>query len=327
MGQTRKGNDYADRLGESTLMVTDNRIIQSIGNTPLIRLVNVAGDLERTGVKVYAKAEHLNPSGSVKDRAAKAMILHGIESGQLTRDKSIIDGTSGNTGIAYAMIGAALGYKVTLCLPKNANVERKRILRAYNAEIIETDPLLSSDGAQLTAKRIAEEESDRYFYPDQYNNDENWKAHYHTTAPEIWEQTEHKVTHYIAGMGTSGTFIGTSRRLKELNPAIQTVGMQPDSPLHGLEGMKHLATTLKPGIYDQTVADGQIEVETEEAHEMTRRLAREEGLFVGISSGANVHAALKLAASVPAGSIVVTILCDSGLRYLSDELWARGASS
>lgn len=309
------------------MSIIPNRIIESVGNTPLIRLVNVAGDLERAGVSVYVKAEHLNPSGSVKDRAATAMILHGIETGELTKDKSIIDGTSGNTGIAYAMLGAALGYKVTLCLPKNANVERKRILRAYNAEIIETDPLLSSDGAQLTAKKIAEEAPDRYFYPDQYNNDENWKAHYHTTAPEIWDQTESKVTHFIAGMGTSGTFIGTSRGLKELNPAIQTIAMQPDSPLHGLEGMKHMATTLKPGIYDQTVADGQIDVETEEAHEMTRRLAREEGLLVGISSGANVHAALKLAATVPAGSIVVTILCDSGLRYLSDELWARGTST
>ncbi|AKG37988.1 cysteine synthase [Paenibacillus durus ATCC 35681] len=314
----------ASRLGDFTLANNQYGIIESIGNTPLIRLVNVTKDLGRTDVSVYVKAEQLNPSGSVKDRAAKAMILQGIQSGQLTKEKSIIDGTSGNTGIAYAMIGAALGYKVTLCLPGNANVERKRILRAYRAEIIETDPLQSSDGAQLEAKRIAELEADRYFYPDQYNNDANWKAHYETTAPEIWEQTDHKVTHFIAGMGTSGTFIGTSRRLKELNPVIQTVAMQPDSPLHGLEGMKHLATTLKPGIYDQTVADGLIEVETEEAYAMTRRLAREEGLLVGISSGANVHAALKLAATVPPGSVVVTILCDSGLRYLSDELWTRG---
>jgi len=303
---------------------TEKDIIGSIGNTPLFKFTKIIDGLN--GVTVYAKGEHLNPSGSVKDRAARGIILGGIKSGKLTKEKIILDATSGNTGISYAMIGAALGYKVTLCLPKNASLERKSILRAYNAQIIETDPLQSSDGAQLAAEKLAEEEPEIYFYADQYNNDENWKAHYNTTALEIWEQTNHKITHFIAGMGTSGTFTGTSRRLKELNPSIKIIAMQPDSPLHGLEGMKHMATTILPGIYDPSIADGQIDVDTEDAQDMTLRLAREEGLFVGMSSGANVYAALQLAATLPAGSLVVTILCDSGLRYLSDELWSRGHS-
>lgn len=300
-------------------MSNANNIIESIGNTPLFKLNRVSSELEN--VSIYVKAEYFNPSGSVKDRAAKAMILDGIRTGRLHNGKAIIDATSGNTGISYAMIGAALGYPVTLCMPQNANMERKRILRAYGAEIIATDPLESSDGAQITAMKMANEAPHKYYYPDQYNNNENWKAHYDTTALEIWNQTGHKITHFIAGMGTSGTFIGTSRRLKELNPAIKTLAMQPDSPLHGLEGMKHMATTILPGIYDRSVADGQIDIATESAQLMTLRLAREEGLFVGISSGANVCAALELAASVPPGSMIVTILCDNGLRYVSDEFW------
>lgn len=252
------------------------------------------------------------------------MILDGIKSGRLTENKSIIDATSGNTGIAYAMIGSSLGYKVALCLPKNANIERKRILRAYNAEIIETDPLLSSDGAQLAAQRIAAENPDKYFYPDQYNNDENWKAHYNTTAPEIWEQTEGRITYFVAGMGTSGTFTGTSRRLKEYNPAIKAVTVQPDSPFHGLEGMKHIETTIKPGIYDKALADRQIDVSTEDARAMTLRLAHSAGIFVGISSGANVTAAVRLAETLSPDDVVVTVLCDGGLRYLSDEMWSGG---
>ena len=303
-------------------MKNEINIIESIGNTPLFKLSKLAKDTEHASV--YAKAEYLNPSGSVKDRAARAMILEGIRSGRLTKEKSILDATSGNTGISYAMLGAALGYKVVLCLPKNASQERKRIMRAFGAQIIETDPLQGSDGAQIAAQKIAKEEPDKYFYPDQYNNDENWKAHYNTTALEIWEQTENKVTHFVAGMGTSGTFIGTSRRLKKLNPSIKTIAMQPDSPLHGLEGMKHMETTILPGIYDKSIADGQIEISTEDAMEISLRLAREEGIFVGISSGANVCAALKLAASLPAGAVVVTILCDNGFRYLSDDLWQRG---
>ena len=219
------------------------------------------------------------------------------------------------------MFGAALGYKVTLTLPKNANFERKRILKVYGATIIETDPLLSSDGSLLEAKKIAKENPDKYFYTNQYDNDENWKAHYSTTALEIWDQTKGKVTHFLAGMGTSGTFVGTSRRLKELNPEIKTVAMQPNSPFHGLEGMKHMATTINPGIYDSSLIDETILVDTDDARQMTLRLAKEEGLFVGISSGGNVFASLELAKTLPKGSVVITVLCDSGFKYLSDSLW------
>ncbi|MDR1959794.1 MAG: cysteine synthase family protein [Planctomycetaceae bacterium] len=290
-------------------------ILDSVGNTPLLPLFE-----ERDGARIFAKAEFLNPSGSIKDRAARAMILEGIRTGKLTEEKALLDATSGNTGVAYAMFGAVLGYRVVLCMPANANRERKRVLKAYHAEIIATNPLESSDGALLTARKLAAENPDRYFYPDQYNNDENWRAHYHGTALEIWEQTGHKVTHFVAGMGTSGTFTGTARRLKELNPAIQTVPMQPASPLHGLEGMKHMATTILPGFYDTALFDGQIDVTTEEARAMTRELARR-GLFVGISSGANALAAVKLAETLSTDAVVVTVLCDSGFRYLSDELW------
>jgi cysteine synthase B len=291
-----------------------------IGQTPLIRLTRIAKDLPE-GVEVYAKAEHLNPGGSVKDRAAYSMIRDGVGSGRLRPGMTILDATSGNTGIAYAMIGAIMGYKVTLCLPKNTSFERKRIMRAYGADIIETDPLQSSDGAQIRAMELAKESPERYFYPDQYNNDANWRAHCETTAPEIWEQTDGRVTHFIAGMGTSGTFTGTSRRLKELKPTLRAVRMQPDSPMHGLEGMKHMATTITPGIYDPSLADEEVEVATEDAYETTRRLARIEGLFVGVSSGANVFAAIRLARTLSSGSVVATILCDTGARYLGDAFW------
>lgn len=296
-------------------------LLALIGNTPLFRLRSLGADLK--GINVFVKAEYFNPSGSVKDRAAKAMILHGIQSGKLNEDKIIMDATSGNTGISYAMIGAHLGYKVVLCMPKNANLERKRILRAYGANIIETDPLSSSDGAYLKAKELANEYPDRYFYPDQYNNDENWKAHYNTTAVELWKQTKGRITHFVAGMGTSGTFIGTSKRLKSFNSKIKVIQMQPESPFHGLEGMKHMASTILPGIYDNSIADDEIKVSTEEAHEVTLRLAREEGFFTGISSGGNVAAAIRLARTLPAGSEVVTILCDNGFRYLTDSLWDK----
>ncbi len=292
-------------------------LLDLVGNTPLLELSGSGFD----GVKVYAKAEYLNPSGSVKDRAAKAMILAGIRTGALIKDKTILDATSGNTGIAYAMIGAYLGYRVALCLPENANLERKRMLRAYGAEIFETDPLQGSDGAYFAARKMAIDSPDRYFYPDQYNNRENWMAHYSTTAPEIWRQTDGKVTHFVAGMGTCGTFMGTSKRLKELNPSIRTISMQPDSPLHGLEGMKHMASTTVPGFFDHSASDGEIRISTENAQETALYLARTKGIFVGISSGGNVSAALKLARTLPPGSIVVTVLCDGGLRYLSDELW------
>jgi S-sulfo-L-cysteine synthase (O-acetyl-L-serine-dependent) len=286
----------------------------SIGNTPLIRLRNVTRDLP-AGVEVFAKAEHLNPGGSVKDRPALWMILAGERSGRLRPGQTILDATSGNTGIAYGMIGAARGYRVTICLPKNASAQRKRILGSFGVELIETDPLLSTDGAQLVARELAAAEPEKYFYPDQYNNPANWRAHYESTAPEIWEQTAGRVTHFIAGLGTSGTFVGTVRRLKELKPSLRAISMQPDSPFHGLEGLKHMATALVPGIYDPALADENVEVTTEDGQAMTRRLAREEGLLVGTSSGANVFAALRLAEALPNGSVVVTILCDGGERY------------
>jgi cysteine synthase B len=288
-------------------------IESNIGNTPLIRLRRMTSGL---AVQVLAKAEYLNPGGSVKDRAALGMILEGERSGRLRPGMTIVDATSGNTGIAYAMIAAARSYPVTICLPKNAGRQRKRILRSFGVELIETDPLLSTDGAQLVARKMFEKEPEKYFYPDQYNNPANWRAHYEGTAPEIWEQTEGRITHFIAGLGTSGTFVGTTRKLKELNPAIRAISMQPDSPLHGLEGLKHMATAMVPGIYDAGLADESVEVATEEAQETVRRLAVEEGLLVGTSSGANVFAALRLARKLPRGSVVVTILCDGGERYI-----------
>jgi cysteine synthase B len=287
----------------------------SIGNTPLIRLRNITRNLP-AGVEVLAKAEHLNPGGSVKDRPALWMILEGERSGRLQPGMTILDATSGNTGIAYGMLGAARGYPVTICLPKNASLQRKRILRSFGVELIETDPLQSTDGAQLVARELSVREPEKYFYPDQYNNPANWRAHYESTAPEIWEQTEGQISHFIAGLGTSGTFVGTSRRLKELSPAIRVISMQPDSPFHGLEGLKHMATALVPGIYDPALADENVSVSTEDGQEMVRRLAREEGLLVGPSSGGNVLAALRLAPLLRKGSVVVTILCDGGERYV-----------
>lgn len=294
-----------------------------IGNTPLIRLRRVIGDLPEE-VEIYAKAEHLNPGGSVKDRAALAMVTAGEREGKLHKGKTILDATSGNTGIAYAMIGAARGYKVTLTLPKNASVERKRILKLYGARIIETDAMNGTDGAQIVARELAAQFPERYFYPDQYNNEANWRAHYEQSAPEIWQQTNGRITHFLAGLGTTGTFVGTTKRLKEFNPEIQAVSMQPDSPLHGLEGMKHLGTAIVPGIYDASLADENVEVATEDAQEMTRRLPREEGLFVGISSGANVFAAIRLAKTLNEKAVIVTILCDGGGKYLSEEFWDLG---
>jgi len=299
-------------------------LLSSVGRTPLIRLRRVARGLP-AGVEVYAKAEHLNPGGSVKDRAALAMILAGERDGKLRRGKIILDATSGNTGIAYAMLGAARGYRVTLCLPKNASFERKRTLRLYGAELVETDPTQATDGAQRRAREMATAEPGKYFYADQYNNDANWRAHYDTTAPELWEQTGGRLTHFLAGLGTSGTFVGTTRRLKEFDARIRAVSMQPDSPFHGLEGMKHMASALVPGIYDASLADESVEVLTEDAQETTRRLAREEGLLVGVSSGANVFAALRLARTLAPGAVVVTILCDGGGKYLSESFWGEQA--
>jgi cysteine synthase B len=294
-------------------------IESSIGNTPLLRLQNLNRDLP-VGVEILVKGEHLNPGGSVKARPALSMILEGERSGKLRPGMTIVDATSGNTGIAYAMIGAARGYPVTVCLPKNASIQRKNILRAYGVEIIETDQMMSTDGAQRIARELHAAEPDKYFYPDQYNNDANWLAHYETTANEIWTQTEGRVTHFLTGLGTSGTFTGVVRRLRELKADLNAVAVQPESPLHGLEGLKHMASASKPGIYDGSLVDGVIEVSTEDALEMSNRLAREQGLLVGPSSGANVFAARKLAHSLSIEAVIVTILCDGGERYLSEGL-------
>lgn len=294
-----------------------------IGNTPLLLIRRLTTGFP-DGIRIYAKAEHLNPGGSVKDRAALGMILEGERSGALRPGMKILDATSGNTGIAYAMLGAARGYKVVVTLPANASPERKRILRSYGAKLIETDPLSATDGAQEKARRLKAASPDEYFYPDQYNNEANWRAHYDTTGREIWEQTNGSVTHFVAGLGTTGTFTGTSRRLKEFNPNILAYSVQPDSPLHGLEGMKHLATAAVPGIYDPSLADDELFVATEEAQEMTRLLARVEGLFVGVSSGANVLAAFKTAEKLADSGLsgaIVTILCDGGGKYLSEDFW------
>lgn len=288
---------------------------QRIGNTPLLKLDRINSNLP-TGVELLVKAEHLNPGGSIKDRAALSMILEGERSGKLRPGMTIIDATSGNTGIAYAMIGAARGYSVTVCLPKNASKQRKLILRGYGVQIIETDQMLSTDGAQRLAREIYNADPDNYFYPDQYNNDANWLAHYETTANEIWEQTNGRVTHFVSGVGTSGTFVGVVRRLQELNPQLTAVNIQPDSPLHGLEGLKHLASVSRPGIFDERLVDSTIEVSTEDAYAMMKRLSREQGLLVGPSSGANVHGARQLSLSLDKPSVVVTVLCDSGERYL-----------
>ena len=294
-------------------------LVAQIGQTPLLRLRRVTADLPDT-VTVYAKAEHLNPGGSVKDRPALHMIEAGLESGAFGPDQTLIDATSGNTGIAYAMIGAAMGLDVTLALPENASAERKKVLRSYGAELLLTDPMEGTDGAQRRVKEIVEADPDRYFYPDQYNNDANWQAHYDGTAAEILEQTDGRISHFVTGLGTSGTFMGVSRRLKTYDASIQCVAMQPDAAMHGMEGLKHMETALVPGIYEPGAADAHRTCSTETAYAMTRRLAREEGLLVGPSAGANVATAIDVARSLDAG-VVVTVLCDTGTRYLSDDFW------
>jgi S-sulfo-L-cysteine synthase (O-acetyl-L-serine-dependent) len=302
-------------------------LLDLIGNTPLLSFKRITEAV--APVRVLAKAEWQNPGGSVKDRAALNMILDGERRGLLTKDKILIDATSGNTGIALAMIGAQRGYKVALALPKNASFERKQCMLAYGAELILTDATGSTDAAQRYVRDLVDANPGRYFYPDQYNNDANWQAHYQTTGPEIWRQSGGQVTHFVTGLGTSGTFMGVSRKLKELNPAIRCISMQPDAALHGLEGLKHMPTALVPGIYDPSLADEQIEIATEEAHRMVIRLAREEGLMVGVSSGANLVAALTVAARLKEQAkqgVVVTIFCDSAARYLSEEFWHEAAS-
>ncbi len=287
-------------------------LLALIGNTPLVRIRQIANHLK--GVEIFAKAEWLNPGGSVKDRAALRIIEDGEKSGALTPNKIILDSTSGNTGIAYAMIGAIKGYKVELVVPANISEERMKALEAYGVKLIFTDPILGSDGALLEAKRIYEANPERYFKADQYNNPSNWKAHYETTGEEIISQTNGRVTHFVAGVGTGGTLIGTGRRLREYNPRIKLFGVQPDSGFHGIEGLKHIETAIRPGIYDEKILDGTFFVKTEEAYQMAQRLAREEGLWVGPSSGAAFWACLKLAETLDRG-VIVTVFPDGGARY------------
>jgi cysteine synthase B len=275
---------------------------------------------EVPGVRILGKAEWYNPGGSVKDRPALWMIRDGEKSGELGPGKVILDATSGNTGIAYAWIGASLGYRVKLCMPKNASEERKKILRAYGVEVVLTDPGDGSDGAIREARRLYAENPERYFYPDQYKNPANPRSHYESTAPEIWEQTDGEVTHFVAGLGTSGTFVGTATRLREYNPDIKVVSFEPDSPFHGLEGMKHMASAIVPEIYDPTIADQNFGTPTEDAYDMVKRLAREAGILVGISAGAAVATSLRVARELESG-VVVTVLCDSADKYLSESFW------
>jgi S-sulfo-L-cysteine synthase (O-acetyl-L-serine-dependent) len=293
-------------------------VLDLIGRTPLVRLYRF--ERETPGVELYAKAEWQNPGGSVKDRAAARMILDGEASGALTHGKTILDATSGNTGIAYAMVGAARGYRVTLCLPDNASSERKAMLTALGAQLVLTSPLEGTDGAIREARRMHAADPDRYFYPDQYNNDGNWRAHYDTTAPEIIEQTSGRLTHFVAGLGTSGTFIGTGRRLRRFNPKIRLISFQPAGPFHGLEGLKHMDSAIVPGIYDPTLADEDLRVSSERAYALVRRLAREEGLLAGISSGAALVVSLDVARRLESG-VIVTIFPDGAEKYLTDSFW------
>ncbi|MBM3773576.1 MAG: cysteine synthase family protein [Acidobacteria bacterium] len=301
---------------------SETSLLGQIGNTPLIRLEKLARGLE--GIEIYGKAEFFNPGGSVKDRPALNMLLEGERSGELTPGRTILDATSGNTGIAYAMIGAARGYRVKLCMPRNASIERKRILNAFGAEIVFTDPAEGSDGAIRRCREIYRAGPEQYFYPDQYNNPANWKAHFETTAPEIMAQTGGRITHFVAAMGTSGTFTGVSRRLRRDLPRVECISAQPSSGFHGLEGLKHMPSAIVPGIYDPSLARRNIWLETEDAYRMVRRLAREEGLLVGISSGGNLVAALEVARGLQAagaGGVIVTILCDGADKYLSEHFW------
>jgi cysteine synthase B len=297
-------------------------ILAQIGNTPLLRLKRITRDLP--GVEIYGKAEYFNPGGSVKDRPALNMILEGERSGKLQPGGTILDSTSGNTGIAYSMIAAARGYKVKLCVPANASMERKRILQAYGAEIVFTPAGDGSDGAMRKVQEIYNADPDAYFYPNQYDNPANWQAHYNTTAPEILEQTGGRITHFIAALGTSGTFMGTTRRLKKELPHVACISVQPSSGFHGLEGLKHMPTAIKPGIYDEHLADRNVWMETDDAHAMVKKLAREEGILVGISAGANVCAALTVARELYAKGepgVIVSVLCDNADKYLTEHFW------
>jgi cysteine synthase B len=297
-------------------------LLDRIGNTPLLRLDEITRDLP--GIQILGKAEWANPGGSVKDRAASAIVADAKRRGLLSDTKGLLDATSGNTGIAYAMLGAAMGFPVTLCMPSNVSPERKQYLAAYGATIVWTNPADGSDGAIRKARELSSAEPDRYFYADQYSNDNNWLSHYHTTANEIWSQTEQQVTHFVAGLGTSGTFMGVTRRLRELNPGVRCISMQPDSPFNGLEGLKHMATAIVPRIYDPNLADENIALETERAYAMCLRLARKSGMLVGVSAGGAVAAALEIGQREHAAgreAVIVTILCDSAEKYMSERFW------
>jgi S-sulfo-L-cysteine synthase (O-acetyl-L-serine-dependent) len=309
------------KLGQRSL---GQRSLDRIGNTPLLRLERIARDLPN--VQLLGKAEWYNPGGSVKDRAAFNIVKEGRRNGKFASGKTLLDSTSGNTGIAYAMIGAAEGFPVTLCMPENVSVERKRILFAYGANIIYTDPADGSDGAITAARELYAREPEKYFYADQYSNDANWQAHYHGTAEEIWQQTEGRVTHFVAMLGTSGTFMGTARRLKELNPNVRCISLQPDSPFHGIEGAKHMASAIVPRIYDPKLADEDIEIATEDAYAYAIRASREEGLLLGISAGAAIAGCLQVARRLPKDkeAVMVTIFPDSGDKYLSERFWTEG---
>jgi cysteine synthase B len=317
-------------MSSSSAPLTDRKgssVLDLIGRTPLVRLPRF--ERETPGVELYAKAEWQNPGGSVKDRAAARMIADGEASGALKKGLTIVDATSGNTGIAYALVGAAKGYAVKLCLPENASPERKLILKAFGAELVLTNPLEGTDGAIREVRRMVAEDPDRYFYPDQYSNDSNWRAHFDTTAPEIIEQTEGTITHFVAGLGTSGTFVGTGRALRRFNSAIRLISFQPDSPFHGLEGLKHMASAMVPRIYDKSLADEDLSVSTEEAHQLVRRLAREEGLLVGISSGAALAAALQVARAVMRTAdraVICTVFPDGAEKYLTESFWTADES-
>src|SRR5580698_604104 len=301
-------------------------LLERIGNTPLLRFDSLTRHLP--GVTLLGKAEWHNPGGSVKDRAAASIVAEGRKSGRFVAGKTLLDATSGNTGIAYAMLGAAEGFPVTLCMPQNVSAERKRILAAYGANILYTDPGEGSDGAIRLARELAAKHPDLYFYADQYSNDANWLAHYRGTGNEIWQQTEGRITHFVAMLGTSGTFMGTARRLKELNPSIRCISLQPDSAFHGIEGAKHMATAIVPKIYDPKLADESLEIATEDAYAMCRRIGRDCGLLLGISAGAGVFAGLRIAEQLQLRkeqeAVIVTILCDSGEKYLSERFWTEG---
>lgn len=313
-----RGSSVCD---EERLGATGQSVLELIGNTPLLKLARIGAEF--SGVEFYGKAEWCNPGGSVKDRPALSMIRRGLESGKLRPGKTLIDATSGNTGIAYAMIAAALGYPVKLCLPDSASQERKRILSALGAELVITPGDEGTDGAIWRVKEIVGADPEKYFYPDQYSNPANWQAHYRTTAKEIWEQTGGRITHFVAALGTSGTFVGTSRRLKELKPSVQCISLQPDAAFHGLEGWKHMSTAIRPAIYDEEIADENLEIGTEDAYRMVKRIAREEGLMVSPSAAAAVVGCLRVANGLGADeqAVIVTVFADSASKYLTERFW------